>query len=53
MKMIRKLKNHYIAKCNYIKYVKKLPIDDHRIVLESQQEKSSAAISIILRKNCC
>ena len=39
MKMIRKLKNHYIAKCNYIKYVKKLPIDDHRIVLESQQGK--------------
>ena len=39
MKIINKLKNHYIAKCNYIKYVEKLPINDQVILLESQQGK--------------
>ena len=39
MKLINKLKNHYIAKCNYIKHVDKLPLDEHVIALESQQGK--------------
>lgn len=39
MKIINKLKNHYLAKCSYIKYVNKLPIEDHVILLESQQGK--------------
>lgn len=39
MKIVDKLKNHYLAKCAYIKYVKKLSLEDHVILLESQQSK--------------
>lgn len=39
MKIIKKIKNNYFAKCKYLKYVEKLPIDDHVILLESQQGK--------------
>lgn len=39
MKITNKIKNDYFAKCKYLKYVEKLPIDDHVILLESQQGK--------------
>ncbi len=38
-KMIKKVNNGYIAKCNYIKYYKKCKIDSKVILLESQQGK--------------
>ena len=39
MKLIKKIKNNYLAKCRYLKYVEKLSIKDHVILLESQQGK--------------
>lgn len=39
MKMLNKLKNNYLAKCSYIKYIKRLKIKDNLILLESQQSK--------------
>lgn len=38
-KVIRKLKNHYLAKCNYIKYYAKYSVIENHILLESQQGK--------------
>lgn len=39
MKITKKIKNNYFAKCKYLKYVEKLPIDNNIILLESQQGK--------------
>ena len=39
MKIVNKLKNGYLQKCRYIKYVEKLAIRDNVIFLESQQGK--------------
>ncbi len=38
-KVVKKLNGNYIAKCNYMKYYKKLKIDEKMILLESQQGK--------------
>lgn len=38
-KVIKKLNNGYIAKCNYIKYYKKCKLDSKMILLEAQQGK--------------
>ena len=38
-KIIKKLNNGYIARCNYIKYFKKCKIDEKAILLEAQQGK--------------
>lgn len=38
--IINKLRTHYIAKCNYIKYFKKAEIDEKTILLEASQGKT-------------
>lgn len=38
-KIIKNVKNGYLAKCKYLKYYLDLPIEDNVIVLESQQGK--------------